>query len=84
MSLEGAVELDIINEAMKTHDESVTDTFSPTQFRQPSLVEKALQPEKYRNKRSHHQQGDNEASTPSVANGGIDSSTDDLGPNDSK
>ena len=50
MSLEGAVELDTINRDMQqTQEDSVSSSFNPTLYRQPSLVEKELRPEKYRN-----------------------------------
>jgi hypothetical protein len=81
MSLEGAVELDSINEAMRqVHHESVNDTFSPTQFRQPSLVEKALQPEKYRNKGTKR----HETSPRVAAEEGSEGVTNDLEPEECK
>ncbi|CAE7444738.1 unnamed protein product, partial [Symbiodinium microadriaticum] len=50
MSLEGAVELDGIDREMhRLHKQTVAECFSPTLFRQPSLTENELKPEKYRN-----------------------------------
>ena len=54
MSLEGALDLDNIHKDInKPHQSSVVASFQPSLYRQPSLNEKDLFPERYRNIPTH-------------------------------